>query len=101
MTYNRIALFIAQGFGIGRAPFAPGTFGTLLGFVWLLILLIPRNSAIFVTGILVGFFASVIFSEIGEEVLRQKDPGSIVIDEIIAIPICFLGWIWFHGLPTP
>jgi phosphatidylglycerophosphatase A len=98
---SKIALFIAQGFGVGRAPLAPGTFGTLLGFVWFSLLLAPGNVALFLTGILFGIVASVLFSEIGEEVLRQKDPGSVVIDEIIAIPICFLGWIYFNGIPTP
>jgi phosphatidylglycerophosphatase A len=25
--------------------------------------------------------------------LRQKDPGSVVLDEITAIPLCFAGWL--------
>jgi phosphatidylglycerophosphatase A len=24
--------------------------------------------------------------------LRKKDPGEIVLDEVVAIPLCFLGW---------
>ena len=27
-------LWLAQGFGVGRIPFAPGTFGSLVGLLW-------------------------------------------------------------------
>jgi phosphatidylglycerophosphatase A len=30
---------------------------------------------------------------VAEKVLRQKDPGSVVLDEIVAVPLCFLSWI--------
>src|SRR5436853_4309261 len=29
-----IRLFVAQGFGLGWIPFAPGTFGSFLGLLW-------------------------------------------------------------------
>jgi phosphatidylglycerophosphatase A len=93
MTANKIVLWIAQGLGTGRAPVAPGTFGSALGFFWFLLIVAPGNFAFFATAILLSFFVSVLCSEIGEQVLRQRDPGCIVIDEIIAIPICFLGWM--------
>lgn len=93
MTANKLALFLAQGLGIGRIPIIPGTFGSGLGFLWFLLILATGNFAIFSAAILLSFFVSVLCSEIGEQVLRQKDPNSIVIDEIIAIPICFLGWM--------
>ena len=25
--------------------------------------------------------------------MNQRDPGSIVIDEIVAVPLCFAGWV--------
>ena len=28
-----------------------------------------------------------------EKILKQKDPPSVVLDEIIAIPFCFLPWL--------
>lgn len=100
--FKRAALCIAQGFGIGRIPFAPGTFGSFLGFGWFLLLLVPGNTAFFLTAILFSFFVAVMSSESAEKILRQKDPGSVVIDEIIAIPICFLGWMAAMGImPSP
>lgn len=101
MTSN-LALFLAQGLGIGRIPFAPGTFGSFLGFGWFLLIIAPGNAALFLTAILFSFFVSVWTSEEAEKILRQKDPGSVVVDEIIAIPICFLGWLSLLGeLPPP
>jgi phosphatidylglycerophosphatase A len=90
---NRIALWLAQGLGVGRIRYAPGTFGSGLGFVWFLLIAAPGNFAFFATAILLSFFVSVLCADIAEGILRQHDPNSIVIDEIIAIPVCFLGWM--------
>ncbi|HUS35918.1 MAG TPA: phosphatidylglycerophosphatase A [Verrucomicrobiae bacterium] len=93
MIANRIALWLAQGLGIGRIPIIPGTFGSGLGFLWFLLIAAPNNFAFFATAILLSFFVSVLCAEIAEKILNQHDPNSIVIDEIVAIPICFLGWM--------
>ena len=93
MIVNRIALGLAQGLGIGRIPIIPGTFGSGLGFLWFLLIAAPNNFAFFATAILFSFFVSVLCAEIAEKILNQHDPNSIVIDEIVAIPICFLGWM--------
>ena len=93
MIANRIALWLAQGLGIGRMPIIPGTFGSGLGFLWFLLIAAPNNFAFFATAILFSFFVSVLCAEIAEKILNQHDPNSIVIDEIVAIPICFLGWM--------
>lgn len=93
MTANKIALWLAQGLGTGRIPIIPGTFGSGLGFLWFLLIVAPGNFPFFIAAILLSFFISVICSERAEEILGQHDPNCIVIDEIIAIPICFLGWM--------
>jgi phosphatidylglycerophosphatase A len=86
-------LWIAQGFGIGRIPFAPGTFGSVIGLVWFAALVALGNFWWFGLGVLAGFFVSVWLSGAGEKILKQKDPGSIVLDEITAMPLCFLPWL--------
>lgn len=88
-------LWLVQGFGVGRIPVAPGTFGSLIGLVWFWILLLPKSPMIFLVGILSSFFVSVWFCSAGEKILHQRDPGSIVLDEIIALPICFGSWLAF------
>jgi phosphatidylglycerophosphatase A len=93
MIANRIALWLAQGLGIGRIPIIPGTFGSGLGFLWFLLIAAPNNFALFAAAILFSFFVSALCAEIAEKILNQHDPNSIVIDEIVAIPVCFLGWM--------
>ena len=101
-----VILFIAQGFGIGRIPFAPGTFGSLLGLLWFVLLLATNNFWCFLGGALIGVGLSVWLCGMAEKILKQKDPSSVVLDEIIAIPFCFLPWVvseWLrqHILPAP
>ena len=92
-------LFIAQGFGIGRIPFAPGTFGTVLGMVWFVLLVLTGKLWLFIAGVIASIALSVWLCGEAEKILQQHDPPSVVLDEIIAIPICFLPWVvsaWQH-----
>ncbi|HZM02510.1 MAG TPA: phosphatidylglycerophosphatase A [Candidatus Saccharimonadales bacterium] len=86
-------LWLAQGGGIGRMPFAPGTFGSVLGLGWLALLLWPGSWWIFATGNLAAIAISVWLCGEGEKILQKKDPSSVVLDEIVAIPICFTTWL--------
>jgi phosphatidylglycerophosphatase A len=88
-----LILFLAQGFGSGRAPFAPGTFGSLVGMLWFLLLVDSGHFGVFVVGTILGILVSVPVCAAGERILRQKDPGSIVLDEIVAVPLCFAAWV--------
>lgn len=92
-----LVIWLAQGFGIGRIPWAPGTFGSVLGLGWFAVLLLiaqqsPVSAAVLFLG---SVLASVWTCEAAEILLGQEDPGSIVLDEIVALPTCFLGWV-FH-----
>jgi phosphatidylglycerophosphatase A len=88
-----VRLWIAQGFGVGRIPFAPGTFGSIVGLVWFGLLLASGNIWIFLLGTIVGLGFSVWLCGFAEKSLRQKDPSSVVLDEITAMPVCFLSLV--------
>jgi phosphatidylglycerophosphatase A len=96
-----VRLWIAQGFGVGRIPIAPGTFGSVIGLVWFILLLATGHVWSFVLGTFLGLSLSVWLCGFAERVLAQKDPGSVVLDEITAIPVCFSSWIalqyWHYG----
>jgi phosphatidylglycerophosphatase A len=94
-------LWIAQGFGAGRIPFAPGTWGSLLGFLWIWALLLPGNIWFYLGGIATGFFIAVWVGHKAEVILEEVDPGSIVIDEIAAMPLAFLGAFLIRFPETP
>lgn len=86
-------LWIAQGFGVGRIPFAPGTFGSLLGLAWFGLLVLPGRLWILLLGVGLSAAVSVWLCGFAEKLLGRKDPGSVVLDEVVAIPLCFLSWI--------
>lgn len=83
-------LLLAQGFGLGRIPFAPGTFGSMAGMVWLGLLLMFSSWAVFLIGTVIGIGISVVIGTEAERLLARKDPSSVVLDEIAAVPVCFI-----------
>ena len=98
-------LWVAQGFGVGRIPVAPGTFGSLVGVLWLGLLLMTRHLWLFAVGTIAGIALSVWLCGVAEKTLGQKDPGSVVLDEIAALPVSFFAWmtivLWQTGsLPS-
>ena len=86
-------LWIAQGFGVGRIPVAPGTFGSVVGVLWFGLLLMTGNLWLFAAGTLATIALSVWLCGAAEKILGQTDPGSVVLDEIAAMPVCFSGWV--------
>ena len=90
---NGFLLWIAQGFGVGRVPYASGTLGSALGLVWFALLLLAGNFWIYLAGTFAGLALSVPICGAGERILQRKDPGSVVFDEIAALPLCYLGWL--------
>lgn len=93
---NPIAAFIlwfAQGFGAGRIPWGPGTFGSVVGLFWFFALVAGGSFWLYLIGCVVGIVVSVRFCGLAEIIMGERDPSSVVLDEIIAIPICFAGWV--------
>lgn len=96
---NSLKLYIAQGFGVGRIPWAPGTFGSLVGLLWVFLLASTRNFWFYVGGMAVAVVLSVWLCGFAERILKRTDPPSVVLDEIVALPLCFLPWMaseWFR-----
>lgn len=95
-----LILWVAQGCGIGRLKPGPGTWGSVLGLGWFAALLATGSLAWFVLGAVAAVLASVWFCGAAEKILGQKDPGSVVLDEIAALPFCFAGWVGTHFFQT-
>lgn len=103
---NSLSLLIAQGFGVGRLPVAPGTFGSLVGLFWVVLLTASGSLGLYAAGTIFGLGLSVWLCGVAEKRLNQTDPPSVVLDEIAALPVCFAPWVgtaWFshHALPSP
>lgn len=111
--FDLVAVVIASGFGLGFIPFAPGTFGSLLGvaicygliqaFKFEPILLLNSILAASVVTALLGVWASTR----AESIFNRKDASQIVIDEVCGQLISFVflapiltqfGGIWRQAL---
>ena len=93
---NTSSVFVglATGGYIGFIPFAPGTFGSLLGIpLFYFIASIPLLPAFFFMIAFILF--SIWVAEKAEKSIGAKDPGCIVIDEIAGMGVTFLT-ISFH-----
>lgn len=87
---DRVILFIAEGFGLGRIKPAPGTWGSLWGVPigWLLGYCDTEWWArLLVAGVM--FAVGVPICAKGAQLRNTKDPGSVVWDEMAAFPIVY------------
>lgn len=89
---NVVVLGLATLGPVGRFLPAPGTWGSLagLGFFWLGFRHLSLGWALVASG-LAAALAVAICGE-AEVRLRKKDPGEVILDEFVAMPLCFLGW---------
>ena len=78
---------ISLGFGSGLAPFAPGTFGSLVGLFAARWLQPMVGDTIFFLGLAVAFALSVWAAGVTGRALGESDHGSIVSDEVIAMAL--------------
>jgi phosphatidylglycerophosphatase A len=97
---DRLALVIATGLGTGYSPIAPGTVGSLLGI--LLILLFSRFNLLGGQRLLFYLIVVAIISAVGvwaasraEILFNRKDPGQVVIDEVVGQLLTF-GLLFRH-----
>ncbi|BCB71030.1 phosphatidylglycerophosphatase A [Vreelandella aquamarina] len=86
-TFN---FWLATGFGLGLAPVAPGTFGSLIGLplAWWLLGRSTGQQAVIIALMLI---AAVPVCHIAAWHYDGLDHGSIVADEYVAFPLVVLG----------
>jgi phosphatidylglycerophosphatase A len=83
-------LFLATGFYTGNLPIAPGTFGTILGLPLCFVLAGLKFPLAVACTMLFIVFAVWIAND-AEKLLKKKDPGCIVIDEIAGMAVTLVG----------
>lgn len=94
---RRLARWAATGFGVGRMPVAPGTFGTLLAIpIYLATLSWPPGA--YVVLVAVMFAAGVWICRVAVADMGDPDPSAVVWDEIVGylVAMCLApaGWGW-------
>lgn len=93
-------LWIAQGLGSGRLRPGPGTWGSLVGVLLTLLLLAVPGPIPYLATTVVLVALSIPICSRAEKILGETDPGSVVLDEIVAMPVAFSGYAahwWLAG----
>lgn len=82
---------------LGQRLPAPGTWGSLAGLLYFTVAYARASvGAILVASVVLGYLAVGLCGE-AEVRLREKDPGRVILDEFLAMPLCFLGWRGLAG----
>jgi len=100
---DRLFMSIATGLGLGYAPFAPGTFGTMLALpICFLLRHLPLPLYLAVLSALV--ITAILAAGAAEKILDRPDPPEVVIDEVVgmlvamvAIPPHPIAWLLAFG----
>src|SRR5262249_14282975 len=66
---QQMMLWIAQGFGVGRVPVAPGTVGSVLGIVWFALLAATGRVWAVILGTVLGLGLSIWLCGVAESML--------------------------------
>ena len=86
---------------VGRKLPAPGTWGSLAGLLYVLVFFrhLPVLETLAVTAI-AGYVAVGLTGEAAARMGRQ-DPGEVILDEFVVMPLVFLGWHFGPGGSWP
>ena len=90
---HNISWIVATWFGSGLLPKAPGTWGSLAAFPFAYIILVYTGPYVLALATIALFFIGTWASNIVEERAQKKDPGFIVVDEVVGQ--------WITLLPLP
>jgi phosphatidylglycerophosphatase A len=82
---TQLALSLATVLGIGRIPFAPGTFGSIPGVLLALWLHHLGLWWLELAVIIVTFAAGTWAADVAEKHFQLTDPGPVVIDEVLGM----------------
>jgi len=96
-VWRKPSHFVAFGFGSGAIPFAPGTFGTLVGIPFYLLLKNLPNSLYLIAVILIALGSAWLCDIVSKEI-KVHDHSGMNIDEIVGflVTMCYApeGWWW-------
>lgn len=86
---------------IGRKLPAPGTWGSVAGLLYFTVFFYPMGIIGTLIFTAIGGYLAVALCGEAEFRLGRKDPGEVILDEFVAMPLCFLGWPALVGHPLP
>ncbi len=86
---------------LGQKLPAPGTWGSLAGLLYFAVFFQRANVVETLISTAIGGYLAVALCGEAEIRLGEKDPGKVVLDEFVVMPLCFLGWRFLSGSLPP
>ncbi len=77
---------------VGRVRRGPGTAGSFAGLLYFTVLFAGLPGWLVVLMSLPALYLAVAICGEAEFRLGQRDPGGVVLDEFVVMPLCFIGW---------
>lgn len=101
---TRWIINLATIFRMGNRLPAPGTWGSVVGLVLYVLVFHSLSPFFYILFLLLFTWFSVGICGEAEVRLEKRDPSEVILDEVVAIPYCFLGlqgvlesgitWFW-------
>ena len=76
---------------VGRVRKGPGTVGSVAGILWFTLFFFHLPFLLFVIFASLSVYLAVLICGEAEERLGKHDPPEVVLDEFVAVPLCFTG----------
>lgn len=83
---------------VGRVKKAPGTWGSVVGLAFYAVFFYHASPIAFIFLAALSAYLSVAICDAAEKRLQMRDPGMIVLDEVVAVPLVFIGMGGHGGL---
>ncbi len=77
--------------GLGYAGRAPGTLGSVAGLIWFTVFFYHLPPFAYLLLLAATLYLAVVICGEGETRMAKVDPPEMILDEMVAIPVCFLG----------
>lgn len=76
---------------LGYLGKAPGTNGSVAGVILFTVMFYPLSPLGYLLMLALWIYLSIAFCGEAEKRLFKRDPGEIILDEVVALPVCFIG----------
>ena len=85
---------------VGRLP-AAGTWGSVAGLLYFVVILYPFGDGALLAASAIGTGLAIAICGEAEFRIGRRDPREVILDEFVAMPLCFLGWRALPGWAPP
>lgn len=98
---SRLVVAIATLGPIGQRLPAPGTWGSLAGMLYYAVFFMHLSVGQNLILSVIGGWVGVVFCGEAEIRMGRQDPGEVILDEFVSMPLVYLGWpLIVHTLPV-